>query len=296
MAFRIKVKRYAARNCGPGTDNVIYWCPVPVDGIWLGATIDLHVISATAIDPEKAIVYGISGYFIPVRDPTALPTNPDLFFDTQVTKDTAIAEDALDLSDASNTTEDIKPGVPNLALMTDSHTGPVRLFRTERLMTFASGGRTMVTTAGSETYLPIDRLRLTTKKQVRARKTPGVVLIAISRTNEPIPDAFPNDAVSGWAPGQAEGGVTVAEREWRMLKHMQRWMEDASMFLVPGGVETGAHEPYEAAAELAGRMVEQAMEDSASDWDIASTLFTFAIGTGSIVVPGRPRMKMLKGN
>ncbi len=297
MAFRIKAKRYASRTIAAGADEVIYWCPIPAGGLWLGATLDIHVIlTNTIVASDIAKVYGLSGYFVPVNDLTALPATPDLFWDTQITKDQAVAEDALDLSDVSDVTEDIGMGIPNLAMMVDAQHGPTKLFRTERLMSFASGGRTMVTTAGAETYLPIDRVRLRTKRQVKAGKKPGVVLIAISNGDELVSSSFDATARQAWAPGRSEDGAAAAELEWRMLKYMQRWIEDASMFLMPTGVEAGAQEPYEKAAELAGRTVEQAFEDGDGDFDISAAVQSFTIGNGMFVVPGRPSMKMLKGN
>lgn len=297
MSFRIKMKRYASRSTAVGADEVFAWFPVPKDGVWMGANIDLHVISlAKMLISQNAKMYAISGYFIPVNDLTALPTTPDLFWDTQIVKDTSVAEDALDLDHTSDDNPAISQGQPDLALMTDAHTGPIRLFRTERLMTFASGGRTMVTTVGSETYIPIDRIRMRSKKQVRAKSRPGVVLFAISNSNFDIPEVFTGTAEQAWAPGQSEDGATVAEFEWRILKYMQKWMEDAATFLMPGGTEAGAQEPYEKAAELAGRTVEQGFEATDAQYDITTGLKSFAITTGSMIVPGRPMQKSLKGN
>lgn len=297
MAFRIKMKRYSSRATVVGTDEVFAWFPIPKDGVWMGATFDLHVVSlAKMLISDNAKLYGISGYFIPVNDLTALPTTPDLFWDTQIVKDTAVAEDALDLDHTSVAAADVTQGLPNLALMTDAHTGPIKLFRTERLMSFANSGRTMVTTVGSETYMPIDRVRMRTRKQVRAKSRPGVVLLAISVGNFDIPETFTGGSANAWAPGQSEDGVTVAEFEWRVLKYMQKWMEDAATFLMPGAVEAGAQEPYEKAAEVAGRIVEQGIEDTDAQWDITTGIHSFAITTGSMIVPGRPMMKTLKGN
>lgn len=294
MPMRIIARRTSATLNLAGEDHVFFYCPVPKDGVWMGASLDIHIIGVNTILTDLAKPYGISGYFIPVNDPTALPADPDDFWDQQVPKDSAVDEDLLDLSHGTDQDAEISIGVPALEMMLDAHQGPIKLFRTERMMSFAQGGRTMVTTAAAETYVPIDRFRLTTKKMVRAKSKQGVVMFALSNSNAAISNLHTGD-IQAWAPGHTSAGVTNAELEWLMLKWMQKTVEDSAVFLAPGGVETGAIRVPRLAAELAGRMVDQAFESSNDRFDTTMVLQLFSMGSGTIIVPGRPNLKTLKG-
>ncbi len=293
MTLIIKRKTYAHRLIGANSDQVFAWAWVPSEGSFLGATVDLHMVSSDAIAWDTVMVYSLAGYALPVDDPDGLPAEPDTYWDKYVPKDKAIAEDALDFD---TTSSDIEPfsamGLHSLENMFDvGANGTKKLFRTERMLSFANSPRTMITTNGSETYMPMEVVRFKVKQKAAAGNRPMLILFAAGKASDAPPNAWIGD-VSAWAPGNESAGA--AKENWYRSKFLWTSIVQSMPWLTGAG-ETGAKSVYEKAAELAGRYVEQAFEESASaTFNVTNNINVVARVNYTIAVPGQPTMKTLR--
>lgn len=283
MSVLIHRTTLVERSTAADTDECIGWCAIPSGGVFRGATLRGSVMGVESTSTLGAIVYGLSGYVLPVLDPDTIQATPDLLWDLQVPKDSAILENTLDYDNLTTavTTPDVTPGEIDLEQLVDSGNRPVQLFKTERMVTFAQSPTGFI--AGTpDAYFPTDLFAFRVKRQVRVRG-PSVVLFALSAPTPGVPSIFTGDT-SSWAPRTND--------EWYMLRFIGDALERGAVFL--HGASTTEDEPWEASMELAGRMMEQTFEDTTGAF-LAGTKQSFTKINYTIEVPGHLNVKSLRG-
>lgn len=287
MTVEITRKTQVERSTGAGTDECIGWMAIPAGGVFKGADVSVAVLGNEESSTLGAMIYGLSGYIVPVLDPNTIDASPDTTWDLQVPKDEAIAEDLLDFDyqTTPNTSPNVQVGAINAEEVFNAMAGATKLFKTERVVTFADapGGFNRVDSA-VDTYFPKERVNFRVNKQVRV-KLPSVALFALSSPTPGVPSIFSGD-VSSWAPRSAH--------EWMALRYIASAVEFGMQFVAPQGVEAGAHEPFEALAESVGRILEQSFEDTTGAF-VAHTIQSFSSITYRMEVPGHFRVKSLRG-
>ena len=283
MPLIISRKVFSHRQIASNEDKVIAWGAIPAGGKFAGATVRGAIIGGEERSILSAMVYGMSGYVMPVLDINTLDTSPDVTWDNQVPKDDDMAEGALDYEvDALDTTPDIDVGPSNLSMLVGAKTGPAKLFRFERVVTFADAPTGFVQ-AVPDTYVPVARFGFRIKQEVRV-EVPSVMLVAVSSPILAVPTSF-SGAVSEWAPS--------ASPSWMQLQYLGDALERTVPYLT-GVVQAGAETPYVQAAELVARMAEQAYEDGAGAF-LAQTMQSFSATRMTIEVPGWMRVGRISG-
>lgn len=284
MTVIVNRKVYAERDIVASTDRVFAWAPIPAGGAFLGATVEGSIIGVESSSTLGAMVYGLSGYVVPIRDPDTPDADPDIAWDLMVPKDETIDEDTLDFD--WGTSQDATPaqtiGNPNINMLLGMQGGVQKLFRMERIISFANSPTGFI--AGTpDAYFPTDTFRFRVKQTARV-KTPSAVLFAVSAGAAGVATGFTGDT-QGWVP--------TSENEWRNLRYIGDTLEEASKFIA-GGVEAGAHEPWEAAAEMVQRTVEQAHEDTSGAF-INMAMNSFTRTTMTLEFPGHFRVNSING-
>ena len=283
MSLLISRKVFSHRQVASNSDAVIAWGAIPAGGKFGGATVRGAIVGGEERSILTAMVYGMSAYVIPVLDLNTLDSTPDTTWDNQVPKDDDVAEGALDFElDSADTTPDIEVGPSNLSMLVGAKTGPAKLFRFERVVTFADAPSGFVQ-AVPDTYVPLARYAFRVKKEVRV-EVPSVVLMAVSSSLLSIATSFVGSLYE-WAPSNAQS--------WMQLQYLGDALERTAPFLT-GVVEAGAESPYQEAAELVARMVEQAYEDGDGAF-ATQTIQAFTATTMSIEVPGYMRIGRVSG-
>lgn len=282
MPLIIDRKVFAQRSVPSNTDKVVSWAAIPAGGAFTGGTVRGSILGAEDRSVITAMVYGMSAYVLPMLDLNTL-ADPDAMWDEQVPKDDDVSEAALDFEvDIADTTPDVDIGPPQLDMLVGAKTGPKKLFRFERVVTFADSPTGHL--AGTpDSYAPTARLGFRIKQAIRA-EVPSVMLMAVSSPILSIPSVF-TGTISEWAPTGAES--------WMQLQYLGDALERTAPFLT-GVVEPGSESPYQEAAELVARMVEQAYEDTSGAFS-AQTLQAFVASKMTIEVPGYMRVGRVSG-
>lgn len=284
MTVAIKRRTVVERATVAGSDEVFGWCPLPAGGVFKGANVSIAVIGEESSSIKGAMIYGLSGYIVPVLDPNTRDATPEITWNLQVPKDEAIAEASLDFDyqTTANVSPAVQVGAINQEEVFQAMAGATKLFKTERIVTFADTNRGWI--AGTpDVYNPAERLSFRVKKQVRV-KVPSVILFALSAPTPGVPGVFTGD-VSGWIPGNAAA--------WLGLRYIGSAIEQ-SMPFVAGSVEAGAHEPYEQMAEGVARVLEQAFEDTTGAF-LTQDIQHFSSCMFDIEVPGHMNVRNIRG-
>lgn len=271
---------YAERAPSGGADSCFAWAAIPQGGRFLGATVVGTVMGSESTSTLGAMVFGLSGYAVPVLDPDTIQASPDAMWDLQVPKDEDVAEDALDFDyrTTSDSTPNMTIGEPNLNIMIGAQVGAKKLFRMERVVTFADSPTGFI--AGTpDAYFPTAQVSFRVKVHVSA-DVPTMVLFAHSAPTPGIGSIFTGNLAS-WAPRTAD--------EWLKLRYIGDTVKMAAPFLAPAGVETGAESPWEEAAELMQRSTIQSFEDTSGAF-INMAQQSFMKSRMQIEVPGHLMM------
>lgn len=279
----ISRKTQAHRLVGSGFDAVFGWAAIPSEGVFHGATIDLRATRVGRQDMDEAAISGMSGYVLPILDPDTLDVSPDTTWDSQVPKDEAIDFDSQDFDTATpDVTGDVSIVDPNAEIILDADSGPTKLFRREYVTTFADSPAGFLT-GTPETFLATRSIRHRVSKKVRVKR-PSVVLFAWTSGSAVVDSVF-SGLDSLWAPGDA--------KDWMSYKYMANALELAQHFLT-GASESGTDSPFDHLAQLVGRTVEQAFEDTADAFE-GGAWNVWATCRYKIEVPGWYNMKSLSG-
>ena len=167
-------------------------------------------------------------------------------------------------------------------MLVGAKTGPQKLFRFERVVTFADSPTGFV--AGTpDSYLPTAIFSFRVKQKARV-EVPAVMLMAVSNPVLAVPSQF-TGTIEEWAPSDSQS--------WMQLQYLGDALERTAPFLT-GLPEPGAESPYQEAAELVARMVEQAYEDTDSAF-LGQTINAFAVSRMQLEVPGYMRVGAVSG-
>ncbi len=286
MTLKVPIARLVHRRLSGDGDQVVFWAPIPGEGVWMGGSIDLHCV----MDAEDAVTrinnavgIGISAYGIPLLNPDNPPTSPDGMWNEQVPKDEAVPNTPVTTSiiDVDTESADAGPSVDwgpiNPTEVIDADDRLVKLGRKMVIISFASSptGYVDEDSPTVDRYTPTFRTTIRLKKRVRARG-PMAILVAISAPSAAIPEVFGTGAQE-WIPSSAN--------TWDSLKYLRQEMLFARSYM-KGATEAGAETPFHDVAMLVQATMEQTYEETdgafvpSSDWDV------YAKGTGMIEVPG----------
>lgn len=277
MTLMINRKTHTQRSTALNTDEVIGYAAIPAGGAFMGATLQGSAMGAESSSTLGAMIYGLSGYVVPITDPDTLD-DPDDVWDLMVPKDLAILEDNVDFDflTTPSVTPDLTPGEFHIGDIISAGQGPVKLFRTERVVTFASSPTGFI--AGTpDAYFPTDLFSIRVKQKVRVT-TPSVVLFALSSPTPGVPSVFTGN-ISQWAPGGND--------EWYNLRFLGDAIERGSIWSTRTLTED---EPFESIMELVGRQLEQVFEETTGAY-VAHTINSFTECHYQIEVPGHLRVK-----
>lgn len=246
--------------------------PLPQDGVLNNVWLSVHVIGPESTPYNQAVIYGVSGFVVPVPDPDS-GMLVDLLWDNLVPKDVLESQGAFDLdTGAADTTPEFEIGIPDISAIFDLQAmEPKEIFRRRKLITVASNpsGYLSVDSA-TDLFTPLDHFTTQVRKNVRVGM-PSMVMFGFSS-----PGTTNTTAVEA---------VIPSEKEWMLLQFLEVALENAFQY-VAGLVETGAETPYEESSQFIAHLVEALVfEGTAGAWAPVS-FRVFVEATFDISVPG----------
>lgn len=269
MGMRLFPKRYCHRIVSSNSDEIISAVALPggtrVNKMW----IQCHVI-ITDVPVISTNLYGIHGYIVPILDPDSAWT-PDAVWDAQVPKDQTITLGAqgLDLdTGAADTAPLFDIGQVNINKMVGETTAPVRFFKREGMMSWASSKGGYEDTGRD--YHPSDQFAGSKNIGIEVL-VPSVLLLGFSS-----PDTA--QTVTTWP-------VLDSDADWLRIKYAEESLHQG-MVEVMEGHEAGAESPWEDSIDILARYLEQAFEETAGAFD-PDSFDVFCRTTFDITVPGR---------
>ncbi|HIA04623.1 MAG TPA: hypothetical protein EYN66_22455, partial [Myxococcales bacterium] len=157
IARKLSMVQVAANS-----DEVVTAFDIPAGGSLNQIHLRMSIVGNTGevLSTSKAVMYGISGYMLPVPDPDA-SLSYETAWDQLVPKDQPYATD-LDLDTAAaDTSPEFEPGeIDTNAIFNMVGLGPREFFRRRRLLTFADLGP-IVGAAAIDTWNPGETFRTT---------------------------------------------------------------------------------------------------------------------------------------
>lgn len=260
-------------------DKVFAALALPRGGIFHGCSFDVHLQQTEQV-VINAMMYAISGYAVPILDPDNA-TNFESIWNAQVPKASIASAGALDLNTGDADAEpEYQPGMVNWAGVYDMESGPVRLYRRRSLITASSAGRGPAATGALTHYLPQDRFQMNVSGGGRA-KVPTAIMFALSNPNQ---DVTTTTKIS-----------PPTEKEWVMLQYLEETAIDALKYLI-GATETGAHEPYLAAAVFLDKtLAPNPYEQTGNEYSVGTWNLTVQ-GSFTSSVPGTMQVGTLDGD
>ena len=267
--MRVIGRRLGHNQIITGTDRVVVGFPLPAGGRLNNIHLDIH-LATYDVAVKKAVMYGITGFVVPLLDPDAVITYQDSW-DTQIPKDVANAAGVFDLdTGATDSTPEFEVGEPDWSGVFKVTAGaPLEIFKRRKMMSFASSpvGHEG---AAVDTYNAVDLVQTTIKRNVTV-DTPSLILFGLS---SPSMDVTGSDAVN-----------SLLEKEWIQYQFLEDTLKDAWKHLV-GLTETGAETPYVEAAALVAELIEAPIFEQTAGSFADVTWEAFAKATFDVTVPG----------
>lgn len=256
-----------------GADIVVGGVLLPSESVLNNVWGDVHAVSLISMDFDRAVLYGCSGYVLPVEDPNA--TNAfDTIWDTMVPKDTDFAAGALDLdAESANTSPEFEPGEPNINRLMDLQVNDqdLRWFHRRKMLSFATRPTGFDSGDTPKSFIPADNFRVRSRKNIEADYHSAALLGFSSPGMDDV-------TTTSW--------VSAADSvHWMQLKYLDVTLEQAFMQLA-GLVETGAETPWEEAAALLEDLLEPTVVEITAGDFTAPSWNVFAALTFDVTVPG----------
>lgn len=256
-----------------GSDRVVCSYPIPAGGRLNSTHLEMHMIGDEGQVLDKAVMYGMTGFVVPVIDPeTAI--NVDTLWDNVVPKDVAEGAGVFDLdTDATDTTPEFEPGEPDWSGVFKLNALDVQeIFRRRRLITLASqnGAGHEIVAAGADLWTPLEFFKTMVKKKVSVQ-SPSMVLYGVSSPSMDVTTTAVNTAPT--------------ETQWVLLQYLELTLEQAFMNLI-GLVETGAETPFEDSSVFIARLIEGAIREEDAAAFTTTVWRCFCRATFDITVPG----------
>lgn len=256
-----------------GSDRVLLNYPLPAHGVLNNVHLNIHVLGPEGVQFNQVVMYGLSGFVLPVPDPDS-GIAVDTLWDNLVPKDIDSAQGVFDLdTGATDATPEFEMGEPDWSGIFDvAAMEPLEIFRRRKMLSTLNG---MVNyeavPAAADLWVPGDLVKTHVGRKVRVG-TPSMVLFGLSspsldETNQTTP-------------------TVPSETEWILLQYLEIALDQAFMYLI-GLVESGAESPYlESAGFIAELLEDDAYEATAGGFSPVSWT-VFSQGTFDITVPGR---------
>jgi hypothetical protein len=252
-----------------GADGVIAACPLPAQGKLNNVSLNIQGITSS-ISPLQAVMYGISGFVVPVMDPDAA-SSVDLLWDTLIPKDVESSAAAFDLDTAAaETSPEFEWGEVDLEHILDIGGAPVEIFQRRGLLTYAGAQSRGFESGSPDTWIPTISINAKVKRNVVV-EVPSMVLFGFS--NPVLGDTT------------ASPPTSPTETQWPILTYLEDFLVDAVKQWV-GLTETGAESPYEEAAAFIADYIEpDAFEETAGAFQ-SNSWSVFSKCTFDVTVPG----------
>lgn len=269
MTIRTFPKMYSAVQVATGADMVMFAFPLPggarINQAWMETS-----IMFPDVDVSSALHCAMFGYIVPVLDLDA-GTTPDLIWDQQVPKDSADdTPDTLDI-DLHTAVDDpvAELGDVNINAMLDFESGPRRVFKREKILTFPKSPQGFKT-GTPDTYYAMDNF-VTKLSGSYTVKVPSYYLVAlgVSTGSDTDGSVFPAINTRG---------------EWMQLTYMNDALIDA-MKAMAGLAVSGTQEPYAEAMILIHSYLEHVHEIVAAQWG-TGTAEAWGKMTLDVTLPG----------
>lgn len=270
--MRVFGRRTSHTLVANNTDRVLVSYPLPSGGRLNNIHLNCHVIGPEGLELHQVVMYGITGFVVPVADPDTSVTM-DVLWDSLITKDEDPAAGSFDLDTAAaDVTPEFEMGeVDWSGVFQLESQNPVEIFRRRRMLSVVDGMVNYeVVSAAADLWVPGEKFTSKIGRRVSVQ-TPSVVMLGFSSPNL--------DDTTGTV------SSIPTEIQWILLQYLELTLEQAFMHLI-GLVEAGAETPYvESADFLASLLEDDAFEDTAGAFStVAFNVFTQA--TFDITVPG----------
>lgn len=236
--------------------------------------LEVHVRGPEEMRVDKAILYGLSGWIIPIGDLDDTSTF-DTLWDLFVPKDEAETEGGFDLDAAPDTQPEYAAGgeLDWNSIFDIVEGGPKEVFRRRKLITMMSaptGYGQIVATSSDDTYTPTDTFKTTINARMRVREASMFLL------------GFSSPSLDQTAAASAL--VVPTEKQWLQYKFLEMTLEQALVSAI-GLTVSGTQEPYtEALAWIAQLLEPNIVQDTANAYS-AVVYQAFCKASAEIMVP-----------
>ena len=269
--MRVIGRRMSGVLVAAGSDKIIAGYPIPAGGVLNNVWLDVKLMTYAAGFLDSALLYGITGFVVPLLDPDTVQTYDDVW-DSQIPKDAANAAGVFDLdTSAVDTQPEWEVGEPDWTGVFNLAAGaPVEIFKRRKLVSFADVHSKGFESGTPDTFYATDLFNTQVSRTVRV-DTPSLVLFGFSS-----PTIVSSATV--WS--------TLSEIEWVMYQYLEMTLEHAWMNLV-GLVEAGAETPYVEAASLITELIEDVVLESEAASIGQTSWNVWCTSTFDVSVPGR---------
>lgn len=246
--------------------------PIPAGGRLNNVHLECHVIAPETVEFNQVVMYGISGFVVPVPDPDSA-INIQTLWDNLIPKDVDESAGVFDLDTAAtDTTPEFEMGEADWSgIFRQTGLNPIQIFKRRKMLSCMSNLISYQSvSAAVDLWTPGDLFTTDIKRNVSVAQ-PSMVMFGFSspsldRTNQTEPTA-------------------PTEIEWTLLQYLEVTLENAFMNLI-GLVETGAETPFEESAEFIASLIEDdAFEQTAAAF-LPANFNVFTKATFDISVPG----------
>lgn len=255
--LRMFAHRMFQVSTGVGQDEAFFGVALPSDSVLHRITGRISIQGAGPQSIDSASAYAVSGYILPILDPTTA-SSIDTLWDTLVPKDTDVQ--AIDLAaDAADVTPFYEPGESDWSDLLDVGLRPEKIYEREVLMTMASHALAISrdpATPFAYEWIPGDHFKLEVSKSYRI-KQPSMVVFAFASPSL--------DDHSATVP------VGPLEAEWPRLKYAGQMLEQALMDLF-GLTEVAGDQPWQGATDLLEKHLMPDIYEQSTDFFLGGTL------------------------
>lgn len=277
--MRLFGRRHSQRLVPAGTDEVLVSFPLPAGGVLNNIHLETHVIGPETVEFLQAVMYGLSGFVVPVLDPDDQIVVNTLW-DNLIPKDVDHAAGVFDIdTSAADATPEFEMGEPDWTGVMDlAAMNPVQIFRRRKMITVATSMANYATvSAAPDLWTPTDIIKSKIGRKVRVA-TPSMVMLG-----------FSSPSLDETTTGETN---TPEEAQWTLLQYLEITLEQAFINLI-GNIEAGAESPWEdASGFIAGLIEDDAFEETAGSFaPVSWVVFTGA--TFDISVPGRRNQNVI---
>lgn len=277
--MRVIGRRMSQIVVAAGTDGLITSYPLPAGGRLNGVHLNVHVLGSEGAQFQQAVMYGLSGFVVPVPDPDSGAALENLW-DLLIPKDVDESSGVLDLNTGSNdTSPEFEMGEPDWSgVFNVTSLNPQQIFKRRKLLTTLNGMVNYETVAAAaDLWVPGDHFSTQLKRNVSVGM-PSMVLFGFS---SPSLDDTNQTAI-----------LIPTEIQWTLLQYLEITLENAFMSLI-GLVEAGAETPFEDSAVFIASLIEDDVFEGTSGAFLAMAWTIFTQATFDITVPGRLAQRTL---